>query len=71
MSILWHFTDDLSTVEKLVAFIGEIDNLKRLRWNDPKVDAWKNKVLRFLKRELEKALTTIRNSKRLSMVLLW
>ena len=31
--------------------MGEINNLKTLRWNDPKVEAWKNKVLRFLKRE--------------------
>jgi predicted nucleotide-binding protein len=44
-------TNYLSTVEKLVGFIGEIDNLKKHRWNDPKVEAWKNKVLRFLKRE--------------------
>jgi predicted nucleotide-binding protein len=31
--------------------MDEIDSLKKLRWNDPKAEAWKNKVLRFLKRE--------------------
>jgi predicted nucleotide-binding protein len=51
MNILWLSTNDLSTVEKLVGLIDEIDRLKKLRWNDPKVEAWKNKVLRFLKRE--------------------
>jgi predicted nucleotide-binding protein len=51
MSILCLSTNDLSTVEKLEGLIDEINSLKKLRWNDPKAEAWKNKVLRFLKRE--------------------
>jgi hypothetical protein len=51
MNILRLSSNNLSTVEKLVGLVDEIDNLKKLRWNDPKAEAWKNKVLRFLKRE--------------------
>lgn len=38
-------------VEKLEGLIGEIDNLTKLRWNDPRAEAWKNRVLRLLKKE--------------------
>jgi predicted nucleotide-binding protein len=41
----------LSSTEKLQILINDIDDLTHLRWNDPRVEAWKNSVLRFFKKE--------------------
>lgn len=38
-------------LEKLRRLINEINSLEKFNWDDPHAEAWKNKVLRFLKRE--------------------